>query len=134
MLVVESDAVLARALSRFLRGRGATVVTAATGAEAETLMRSTELDVVICSDRLPDVGGAELLFNVQGRSSHALRVLCTASEELVHMLEAGPVSVLMMPAAPQALWELVATRSSTHRHEARRPPRPAGHFWVKNAR
>ena len=59
VLFVDDEPALRTAAESFGRGRGFTVLGAADGLEALSLVRSTGVDAVVCDVRMPRMGGAE---------------------------------------------------------------------------
>ena len=59
LLFVDEEPALRAAAEAFARGRGFTVLAAADGLEALSLVRSTGVDAVVCDVRMPRMGGAE---------------------------------------------------------------------------
>ena len=60
LLFVDDEPALRTAAESFARARGFTVLGAADGLEALSLLRSTGVDAVVCDVRMPRMGGAEL--------------------------------------------------------------------------
>jgi PAS domain S-box-containing protein len=76
MLVVDDEAAMRAAITRFLTGLGHSVTAAAGGLEARALLDANEYDVVLLDLRMPDLGGDTLYEELRDRDPrHAHRVV-----------------------------------------------------------
>jgi response regulator RpfG family c-di-GMP phosphodiesterase len=112
VLVVAADGVVRDALASDLRKKGLTVTLAANGAEAERVVHSVSVDMVLVESHLPDMSAEDL----RGRLEQArpgCRVVLLTSFKLVrntpemlrfgaedYLLRAGQIFDLMRPSNP----------------------------------
>jgi CheY-like chemotaxis protein len=98
ILVVEDEEPLRRILVRFLSGLGHSVLGAANGADALTILEEDGVDLVVTDINLPEVDGIQVLraLRAQGRSLPAIamsgggtfdRSLLLGSAELLGAVE-----------------------------------------------
>jgi DNA-binding NtrC family response regulator len=110
ILVVEDDASFSALLREELEGRGHSVVTAATVAEARNWLQDTGFDVVLLDLHLPDGSGLTLLREIATEGLATESVILTAQPELPSAIEAmklGAYDYLPKPARLDELHVLV---------------------------
>lgn len=88
LLLVDEDSGTLRALNRVLKGEGYKILAAASGADALALMAANPVQVVVCGDRLPDMGGGEFLASVAQQHASAERILLTGDASFAEALDA----------------------------------------------
>jgi DNA-binding NtrC family response regulator len=88
ILVVDDERSITEALELILGDRGHEVSTAASGAEAATLLAGRPFDLVFTDLRLPDVTGIELLRRIKGDTPETEVILMTAHGSLEITIEA----------------------------------------------
>ena len=88
LLLVDEDSGTLRALNRVLKGEGYKILAAASGADALALMAANLVQVVVCGDRLPDMGGGEFLASVAQQHASAERILLTGDAGFAEALDA----------------------------------------------
>jgi len=133
ILLVDDDRNFLRALARSLRPfrHEWEVVTAPGGTEALELLGSKAVDVVVSDERMPGIGGAELLARVRERHPDTVRILlsgqCDLDAAARAINEAEVYRFLRKPCPPE---ELVATLRGALRvgeRAARNGDDPAAH-------
>src|SRR6202171_6478203 len=100
ILVVEDDPLLAAGLARILNRCGHAVDRAATGIQADNLLRSTSYELVVLDVGLPDIDGFEVLRRFRLRRAAANVLVLTARdavEDRVHGLDLGADDYLTKP-------------------------------------
>ena len=102
ILVVEDDPLLAAGLARILSRCGHAVDRAATGIQADNLLRSTTYELVVLDVGLPDIDGFEVLRRFRLRRARTNVLVLTARdavEDRVHGLDLGADDYLTKPFA-----------------------------------
>jgi two-component system, OmpR family, response regulator len=102
ILVVEDDPLLAAGLSRVLNRCGHAVDCAATGIQADNLLRAASYELVVLDVGLPDIDGFEVLRRVRLRRTRTTILVLTARdaiEDRVHGLDLGADDYLTKPFA-----------------------------------
>src|ERR1700682_678856 len=102
ILVVEDDPLLAAGLARILNRCGHAVDRAATGIQADNLLRSTSYELVVLDVGLPDIDGFEVLRRFRLRRARTNVLVLTARdavEDRVHGLDLGADDYLTKPFA-----------------------------------
>jgi len=102
ILVVEDDPLLAAGLARILNRCGHAVDRAATGIQADNLLRSTTYELVVLDVGLPDIDGFEVLRRFRLRRARTNVLVLTARdavEDRVHGLDLGADDYLTKPFA-----------------------------------
>jgi len=102
ILVVEDDPLLAAGLERVLRRCGHAVDRAATGIQADNLLRGTAYELVVLDIGLPDIDGFEVLRRFRVRRARTNVLVLTARdavEDRVHGLDLGADDYLTKPFA-----------------------------------
>jgi len=106
ILVIDDEESLRHMLASFLAKEGFAVATAATGAEALALAKSTRHAVVLCDVVLPDVDGLALVEQLREVDHHQLILVMSAYGSLETAIEAirrGARDYLSKPFQPQEL-------------------------------
>jgi len=106
ILVVDDDNAITRCLSRMLRARGYTTVTAANGWDALNLLAEHHIDVVLTDIAMPGIDGIALLRLVRQQDLHLPVILVTgepAVDTAVQALEYGALHYLTKPVPMDAL-------------------------------
>jgi DNA-binding NtrC family response regulator len=109
--LVDDDDHLRRAAGKVLRAEGYAVVVAATGGEAQEVLRSTVVKLVICDLRLPDLSGIALLEDVSQIRPEAEVVMITGHgtiEEAVEAMKIGAYDFIQKPLDSTSLLKAVA--------------------------
>ena len=102
ILVVEDDPLLATGLKRFLSCSGHAIDCAATGLQADNLLRGAAYELVVLDVGLPDIDGFEVLRRFRQRRMRANVLVLTARdaiEDRVHGLDLGADDYLTKPFA-----------------------------------
>lgn len=99
ILVVEDDAPLRRALRTSLRARGLTVLEAATGEDAVTVVADGRADLVLLDLALPGIDGLETLRRIRSFSQAPVVVLTVRDRQTdkVQALDAGADDYVTKP-------------------------------------
>src|SRR6202171_5061476 len=100
ILVVEDDPLLAAGLARIVNRCGHAVDRAATGIQADNLLRSTSYELVVLDVGLPDIDGFEVLRRFRLRRARTNVLVLTARdavEDRVHGLDLGADDYLTKP-------------------------------------
>src|SRR5690606_34122723 len=82
ILIVEDDTILADGLSRSLRQAGYAVDVVSDGLEADTILASQGLDLLILVLGLPRLDGLEVLRRLRARDSHLPVLILTAADSI----------------------------------------------------
>ena len=82
LLCVDDEANILSALRRMLTLEGFQVLTAASGAEALTLMQQHDVDVLITDMQMPQMNGAQLLGEVRQAHPQTMRLLLTGAADV----------------------------------------------------
>jgi CheY-like chemotaxis protein len=105
VLVVEDDALLARATERQLTKRGHQVIVVTTGQEAVTALNPV-FDVVLCDFQLPDMTGDKIYLAASAEMRERFVFYTGAVDEASKVLNKSCTNkVLEKPAFPGALCE-----------------------------
>jgi two-component system OmpR family response regulator len=115
VLLIEDDAHVAEALTRFLERSGMRTAWAGTGARGMELKRSFAPEVVLVDLELPDMNGVDLIGWLNGQQDCGIIVVSgrgEAAEERILGLELGADDYM---AKPPQLRELVARVRAVHR-------------------
>ena len=102
ILVVEDDPLLATGLKRVLSCSGHAIDCAATGLQADNLLRGAAYELVVLDVGLPDIDGFEVLRRFRQRRMRANVLVLTARdaiEDRVHGLHLGADDYLTKPFA-----------------------------------
>ncbi len=121
VLLVEDDAVLADGLSRILQSHGMVVDVVGNGSQADQMLQTVEVAVVVLDIGLPGIDGFEVVRRLRARSSNVPVLLLTARdaiEDRVRGLELGADDYLVKPFATA---ELVARIKALARRSAPKP-------------
>jgi len=121
VLVVEDDALLARALSRVLANAGFEVEVALDGVAATNVLLGARFDVVVSDINLPGTNGVDLLRTIRAYDLDLPVILCTGSptvETAIEAVELGALQYLVKPVEKERLVAAVQRASDLH-HMAR---------------
>jgi len=116
ILIVEDDTILADGLSRSLRQAGYAVDVVSDGLEADTILASQGLDLLILDLGLPRLDGLEVLRRLRARDSHLPVLILTAADSIEQRVKGLDLGADDYMAKPFALSELEArVRALTRR-------------------
>jgi PAS domain S-box-containing protein len=109
LLLVEDDADTRNALQKLLRGKGYTVTSASTVAEALRAGASEKFDLLLCDLGLPDGNGAEIIRHFRNKSELPAIALTGfgQEEDVASALEAGFDTHITKPIKIQVLHETI---------------------------
>jgi two-component system, probable response regulator PhcQ len=88
VLFVDDEPHVTAALRAALRREPFRILTADSGAEALALLGAEEIDVVVSDERMPGMGGTDLLTEVRRRRPDTLRMLLTGQTSLDLLIRA----------------------------------------------
>ena len=110
VLVVDDEVRIRDLVRRYLEHDGYQVLTAASGAEALDVARSTALDLIVLDLRLPDIGGEEVAREIRRRSDVPIVMLTAKVDERDRIagLETGADDYITKPFSPRELLLRVA--------------------------
>jgi len=100
VLIVEDDKILSDGLVRYLQQAGYVVEAAASGGEADTLLRNDEFDLVVLDIGLPGMDGFEVLRRLRREPRYVPALMLTARdglEDRIHGLDLGADDYLVKP-------------------------------------
>jgi DNA-binding response OmpR family regulator len=105
ILLIEDDARLAKMVVDYLAEAGFRVTHAATGAEAERLLKRDTFDVLVLDLMLPDVDGLDLCRRIRAESTIPVLMLTARGDPLDRIvgLELGADDYLPKPFEPREL-------------------------------
>jgi len=121
VLLVEDDAVLADGISRILRGHGMVVDVVHNGIDADSLLKHSDVSVMVLDINIPGIDGFEVIRRVRARGNHLPILLLTARDAIqdrVYGLELGADDYLVKPFATP---ELVARLKALVRRSTPKP-------------
>jgi DNA-binding response OmpR family regulator len=103
VLVVEDERSIREVLRRYLERAGFAVLTTGSGAEALSLLRSSDVDLLLLDLGLPDLDGDEVLHEVRQLGSLPVLVLTARSDldDRIHGLELGADDYVTKPFSPR---------------------------------
>ena len=103
VLVVEDERKIRDLLRAYLEHDGLTVLSTASGAEAITLTRDADPDLLVLDLRLPDVPGEEVAREIRRTSTVPILVLTakTGTDDRIHCLELGADDYVTKPFSPR---------------------------------
>ncbi len=103
VLVVEDERGIREVLRRYLERAGFAVLTTGSGAEALSLLRSSDVDLLLLDLGLPDLDGDEVLREVRQTGSLPVLVLTARSDldDRIHGLELGADDYVTKPFSPR---------------------------------
>lgn len=118
VLFVDDDPSVLGNVRRSLWREPLEVLTAGSGAAALDLLAETEIDVVVSDEKMPQMGGAELLTQVRERHPDACRILLTGQADIDAAIrainEARVFRFLTKPCPPPMLasciWDALRAR------------------------
>jgi CheY-like chemotaxis protein/two-component sensor histidine kinase len=129
VLVVDDEADARDLIATVLRSKGAEVITAATGAEAVTLIASRPFTLMVSDIGMPDSDGYELITKIRTatgvRGLHLPAIALTAysrEQDRRRAIDAGFQAYVAKPVEPAALVALVDRLASQARREAAETP------------
>jgi DNA-binding response OmpR family regulator len=125
VLVVEDERKIRELVRGYLEREGLGVLTTASGAEAITLARDSEPDLLVLDLRLPDVPGEEVAREVRVFSAVPILILTAKAgeDERIHGLELGADDYLTKPFSPREL--VLRVKAILRRTRGEDPERPA---------
>jgi DNA-binding response OmpR family regulator len=105
VLVVEDERKIRELVRAYLEREGLGVLTTGSGAEAISIARASEPDLLVLDLRLPDVPGEEVAREVRGFSQLPILMLTAkaSEEDRIHGLELGADDYLTKPFSPREL-------------------------------
>ncbi len=106
VLVIEADPIASRGLTALLRGNGAVVEHATTGADGLDLLRHYEFDLVMVNLALPDSDGTEVVRRMRAARIETPAVVMSAqtrADAKVRAFGAGADDFICMPFDPAEL-------------------------------
>lgn len=130
ILVVDDDKGIRDLLQEFFRKRGLRASVAGDGVEMETLMRRTEIDLVVLDVMLPGRSGLELCRDLRARDSSIPIIMLTAVNETTDRvvgLEMGADDYVPKPFDPREL--LARIRAVLRRNGGETRRLPARQIW-----
>lgn len=77
VLLVDDEEDIRTALSRCLRREGYTLVQAASGAEALSIVQRRQIDIIVTDQMMPEMTGVELLTRIREVHPHVVRIVLT---------------------------------------------------------
>ncbi|MBN1904138.1 MAG: response regulator [Deltaproteobacteria bacterium] len=87
ILLVDDEENILNALKRLLRKEGYRLVSATSGRDGITLLKSNEIQLVICDQRMPDMNGIDFLAKVKDEYPNIIRVLLTGYTDIDSITE-----------------------------------------------
>jgi response regulator RpfG family c-di-GMP phosphodiesterase len=88
ILFVDDEPQILRLIARMLRGSPFTVLSAGSGADALTLMRQRNVDVLVSDIDMPQMSGLDLVKIVRREFPATLRMLLTGAASMARTIEA----------------------------------------------
>ncbi len=82
ILCVDDEENILNALKRLLRREGYALKTATSGSEGLKILRDNDIHLVICDQRMPDMGGTEFLAKVKDEYPDIIRVILTGYTDI----------------------------------------------------
>ena len=82
ILCVDDEENILNALKRLLRKEGYTLRTATSGLEGLEILKNDDIHLVICDQRMPDMGGTEFLAKVKDEYPDIIRVILTGYTDI----------------------------------------------------
>jgi two-component system copper resistance phosphate regulon response regulator CusR len=128
ILIAEDDPLISSFIARGLRAHGYTVVVADDGAEAERLVATEELDLIILDMALPYRSGFEVLQELRAQQNPIPVLVLTGRPELkdaVAQLDVGADDYMTKPFQFAELLARVRTRLSAQGNESAPGSEPA---------
>jgi two-component system response regulator HydG len=110
ILVVDDDPDTRDMCAEVLRSKGYDVIRAESGRSAETLLRTSAVDVTVTDLKMPDVGGLEILRMAKEVDPNMVVILITgfpAVDTAVEGMKFGAAEYLAKPFSPQQLLDVV---------------------------
>ncbi len=100
VLVVDDDPMVLDLLAEYLRGNGYNVLTAGSGEEAVSKMRSATLDIALVDLKMPGMDGLETIEQMTGIDPEAVTILMTGFPTLdssVKAIKLGASDYILKP-------------------------------------
>ena len=116
ILIVDDEEILRDNIARFLRIQGHEVDVARSGEEALALVDEASYAVVVTDQRMPGIGGLDLIRRLRDQAPSAVPLLMTAYasvDSAVEALRLGAADYVIKPVALEALAHKVATLLQT---------------------
>jgi diguanylate cyclase (GGDEF)-like protein/PAS domain S-box-containing protein len=88
LLLVDDEADILKALQRLLRRRGYRILTAQSAERALELMALNDVQVVVSDQRMPGIGGSELLSRIRELYPNTVRIMLSGYSEIGALTEA----------------------------------------------
>jgi DNA-binding NtrC family response regulator len=110
VLVVDDDADTREVCAEVLRAEGYEVIRAESGRSAESVLRSSAVDVAVADLRMPEMGGLDVLRAAKEADPDTVVILITAFptvDSAVEAMKFGAAEYLVKPFTPQQLAEAV---------------------------
>lgn len=104
ILLIEDDIAFCKMVSAFLSKNGYTVSTAFSAAEAKSLEKSIDFDLIMCDLRLPDSDGIELMVEFKSKTPTIPVVLMTGYADVttaVKAMKKGAADYISKPFVPE---------------------------------
>ena len=117
ILIVDSDKENSAQLKAVLSDKGTSVVVCREGKKAVEHLTKGRFDIVMCSERLPDMDGLELFRLVRASHCHAMKILITAYGDRAIVSQAAGMEVdgfIHKPFAPEAIKSSVSLLIEKH--------------------
>ncbi|HUL02665.1 MAG TPA: response regulator [Gemmatimonadales bacterium] len=124
IVVVDDDDILRRAIARMLKSLGFSVLTAADGADAVTVIESCTkpIDALLVDVVMPHLSGPELVERLASRGIHIGVIYMSGYDDatiVTHLMNSPTVPLLRKPFTPQAL--MLVLREVLSRRGTRQP-------------
>jgi DNA-binding NarL/FixJ family response regulator len=122
VLVVDDEPSVTRGIQLALRRSTFEVVAANSAASAIELLRARRIDVVVSDERMPGMGGTELLIRVRAEFPAIARILLTGHATLdvaAQAINEGKIAFLLQkPCSIDRLQDAIARAFAEHRRSA----------------
>jgi anti-anti-sigma factor len=87
ILVVDDDALVLKALEITLQRDGYQILTAGNGTQAEEILKTQTISLIICDESMPDIHGMEVLKFAQEIQPQAIRIILTGKIDLETVID-----------------------------------------------
>lgn len=117
VLVVEDEAKIRDLVRRYLEREDLAVLTTGSGAEALSMLATSQIDLVVLDLNLPDVSGESIAAEYAGRVPMLMLTAKSSEADRIHGLELGADDYLTKPFSPRELVlrvHAILRRSSSH--------------------
>ncbi len=88
ILIVDDDTLVLKALQITLQREGYQILTAANGTDAEEILKTQPISLIICDESMPDIHGMEVLKFAQDTQPQAIRIILTGKIDLDTLMNA----------------------------------------------